>query len=230
VLLGGCGDRDPTTVADREPSSRPTAPSRVPGSPTTSASVGTGPLAGFPLDLGYPDENGDDQSPVVVTARPATRAFRLCHLTAWDPGDQTTDVIGVRFRGEAEYSRGRTLTLYADPGAAADAVRRARNAVEACPDERDGRDQGTTHTLVDRGLGEQSVVWTDTFYNVVQGEEQHDTGLVVYEVVRVGRAVLLAYEYGEGNGTPAGREQAIARSVRQEHPVVDRMRRLPSSP
>jgi hypothetical protein len=222
LLLAGCGDRHPTTAASLTP---------VPRSPTTPSTrtVEAGPLAGFPLDLGYPEHNGDDQSPVLVTARPATRAFRLCHATAWDPSDGPADVIGVRFRGEAEDSRGRTLTFYDDAGAAAAAVRRARDAVEACHDERGGHRQGTTHTLVDRTLGEQSVVWTDTFYNVDHGEEQHDTGLVVYEVVRVGRAVLLGYEYGEGNGTPASREQAIARSVRSEQPLVDRMRQLPTS-
>jgi hypothetical protein len=70
------------------------------------------------------------------------------------------------------------------------------------------------------------VHWTDTFYAVHDGEQQHDTGLVVYEVVRVGRTVLLAYEYGEGNGSPASRLQSIARSVREERALIDRMREL----
>ena len=105
-------------------------------------------------------------------------------------------------------------------------ISRARTAVEACPDQPHGKRQGTTHTVVDRSVGQQSVVWTDTFYNVNQGEQQHDTGLVVYEVVRVGRAVLLAYEYGEGNGTPTSRRQSIARSVREERALVARMREL----
>jgi hypothetical protein len=222
LVLAGCGDRQPTTVAGDDPSS-----SQVPRSPTTSASpVGTGPLTGFPLDLGYPDENGDDHSPVVVTTRPATTSFRLCDRTVWDPRHGTTGVLGVRFRGEAEYERGRTLTLYPDVDSAREAVTRARNAVNACPDDRHGASEGVTHTLVDRALGQQSVVWTDTFYNVNDGEEQHDTGLVVFEVVRVGRAVLLAYEYGEGNGTPASREHAIARSMRAERALVERMRSL----
>jgi hypothetical protein len=224
LLLAGCGGESSSRVTDAPASSGP-APSPTPD-PSSSAPVGTGPLAGFPLDLGYPDKNGDDHSAVVVTKRPATRAFRLCRRSAWDPRRGTTHLLGVRFRGEAEYARGRTLTVYPDAGAAGDAVTRARTAVAACPDQPDGKRQGTTHTLVDRSLSQQSVVWTDTFYNVNGGEQQHDTGLVVYEVVRVGRAVLLAYEYGEGNGTPASRRHAIARSVRGERAVVARMRRL----
>jgi hypothetical protein len=219
LLLVGCGheQHDALTVSSTSSTADPTP---------SPARARADPLADFPLDLGYPEENGDDGSPVQITTTPATRRFRLCDLTAWDPRHGTTDLRGVRFRGESEYARGRTLTLYPGTGAAGVAVTRAREAVEACADEPDGQGQGTTHTMVERSLGDQSVVWTDTFYSVNGGERQHDTGLVVYEVVRVGRAVLLAYDYDEGNGTPASRRQSIARSVRQEGPLVARMREV----
>ena len=188
----------------------------------------TGPLAGFPLDRGYADENGDDGSPVEITARPATTRFGMCHRVVWDPRHGGTHRIGVEFRGEAEYFRGRTLVLYPDAGAATAAVTAARAAVAACPDEPDGNGQGTTHTVTDESLGDQSVVWTDTFYSVHDGERQHDTGLVVYELVRVGRSVLLGYEYGEGNGSPASREQAITRTTREGRALAERMRSIPA--
>ena len=42
--------------------------------------------------------------------------------SAWDPHAGTTDVIGVEWRGEAEWSRGRTLVLYPTAEAAVAAV------------------------------------------------------------------------------------------------------------
>jgi hypothetical protein len=88
----------------------------------------------------------------------------------------------------------------------------------------DGHGQGTTHTITDDSLGgDQSFVWTDTYYSVSNGEKLHDTGLVVYSAARVGRAVLLAYDYGEGNGTSASRAQAVARSTKAQRALVERM-------
>ena len=145
------------------------------------------------------------------------------------PQHGSTDLIGVEFRGEAEYVRGRTLVLYPDAAAATAAVTAARAAVAACPDEPDGTGQGTTHTVTHMSLGDQAVVWTDTFYSVHDGERQHDTGLVVYELVRVGRTVLLGYEYGEGNGSPASREQAITRTTHEGRALAERMRSIPAN-
>jgi hypothetical protein len=229
TVLIGCGHDQELTGTDVGSSSVPTrhSPSSRP-SHTTSPIV-SGPLDGFPLDLGYADENGDDGSPVEITRKPATRRFGVCGRTVWDPRHGTTGVFGVEFRGEAEYSRGRTLVLYADAGAATAAVAAARDAVSACSDEPGREGQGTTHTMTGASLGDQAVVWTDTFYWVDHGEHLYGTGLVVYEVVRVGRAVLLAYEYGEGNGTPASRAQAIARSTRAETTLVERMSELSRS-
>ena len=44
------------------------------------------------------------------------------------------------------------------------------------------------------------------------GVDGFDTGLTVYDVVRVGRAVLFTYEYGEGNGSEQTRQSAFARA------------------
>lgn len=234
ALLIGCGNRHDLAATDVDSSSMPTQhtphPTPTTSSPTTSSPAGvTGPLADFPLDLGYADENGDDGSPVEITARPATRRFGACGRTVWDPRAGTTDLIGVEFRGEAEYFRGRTLVLLPNTSAATAAVTAARDAVAACPDEPDGKGQGTTHIVIDDSLGDQSLVWTDTFYSVQDGEQQHDTGLVVYDLVRVGRAVLLGYEYGEGNGSPATRNHAVAATVRDGRALAHRMRELPAA-
>lgn len=228
LLVSGCGGGRAATAG---PGSHPSSPTTTatpaataPAQPPPSTQAG-GLLADFPLDHGYAERNGDG-SPVEITARPATRRFRLCGRTAWDPPRRTPAVIGVRFQGESEDSRGRTLALYRDGRAAIAAVKRVRAAVAACPDEPDGHGQGTTHAVVDRAVGEQSVVWTDTFYSVKAGVQHHDTGLVVYDVVRVGRAVLLAYEYGEGNGTPETRAHAVSATVREGRWLARRMREL----
>ena len=235
LLLAGCGDRPPADPTDAGASSRSTP---TPASSTTGTAdprgptspVGPGPLAAFPLDLGYAEKNGDDGSPVEITTTPATTRFASCDRLVWDPRKRTTDLIGVEFRGEAESFRGRTLVLYPDADTARASVTAARTAVAACPDESDGKGQGTTHTVTGRALGEQSVVWTDTFYSVHDSEQPHDTGLVVYLLVRVGRAVLLCYEYGEGNGSPTSREQAIDRSTREERRLMGPLHELARDP
>jgi hypothetical protein len=232
VVVSGCGTERPPPVraADASvspaPSSSPT-PFRTPSvtptpTPTPVADV-HGPLAGFPLALGYAGVNGDDGSAVVVTTRPASRAFGLCGRHAWDPQRGTTDLIGVEFRGEAEWFRGRTLVLFPSVDDATAAVHTAHDAVAACPDGPSGQDTGTTHALLDRTVGDQSVVWADTYYALDHGQRLHGTGLTVYHLVRVGRAVLLAYEYGEGNGSPETRDHTISEATASARALASRM-------
>jgi hypothetical protein len=181
-------------------------------------------LTDFPLALGYDDENGDDHSPVVVTSRPGMGRYKNCHETAWDPRQGTTDLIGVEFRGEAEWSRGRTLVLYETTAEAAEALDAARASLAACPEEEIGGGYvGVTTIYEDVRMGEQSVVWADTGGFRQDGEILFDTGLTVYHLVRVGRAVLASYEYGEGNGGPKVRPPAIDRATDADQPVVDAM-------
>ncbi len=230
VVVVGCGTERPGAAprADRSPSSastptaRPTPSPEPPGPSPTAEPPGS--LAEFPLDLGYDDENGDDGSPVTVTGEPATKAFEECGRQVWDPS-AGVDTIGVEFRGEAEWSRGRTLVLHPTVGAASAAVDTAADVITSCPRD-DASDYGwVEHTGIDHGAGDQSFGWMDRYWSAdVDG---FDTGLTVYHVVRVGRAVLLSYEYGEGNGSEQTRQSAIDRAARADRPVVDRMRALP---
>jgi hypothetical protein len=213
VVLIGCGNRQGAVATDPTSSGPTPHPNQK--------------WDGFPLDLGYPETNGDDGTAVEVKRKPASARFGVCGRTVWDPRHGPARVLGVEFRGEAEDVRGRTLVRYPGVGAAAAAVTAADHAISACPDEPDGQGQGTSHTVLDESLGEQSVAWTDTFYTVRDGEEQHDTGLVVYVLTRVGRTVLLAYEYGEGNGSPSTRSAAVDRATRASEALVERMQRLP---
>jgi hypothetical protein len=99
LLVSGCGTERPEAATAADASFSP-APTRTTSMPSPAA---TGALEGFPLDVGYDEENGDDHSPVRVTGRPATAAFDLCGLPTWDPQAGTSDVLGVEFRGEAEW-------------------------------------------------------------------------------------------------------------------------------
>jgi hypothetical protein len=222
-IAAGCGDERPGAVADGGASVVPASPSP---SSSSSAPAPTGALTGFPLDLGYATHNEDDGSPVRVTTKPGVEAFDTCGVATWDPHRGTTDVLGVEFRGEAEWFRGRTLALYPSAEAAALAVASARDALAGCADETVEPGYGTTHTDLHIRLGDESVVWGDTYWQAVDGEKLHDTGLTVYHLVRVGRAVLLAYEYGEGNGTEQSRRNAIERATELERPVVTTMNQV----
>jgi hypothetical protein len=219
LLVSGCGTERPTATPEADPSLS-SAPSPT-AKPTPSPDL-KDPLADFPLALGYDTENGDDHSPVEMTGKPATRAFSECGLQVWDPM-AGTDVIGVEFSGEAEWFRGRTLVLYPSAEDAAAAVTSAHDALVGCQDDPAEPGYGTTHTLLDVPLGDKSVVWADTYWFISDGDKLHDTGLTVYSLVNVGRAVLLAYEYGEGNGSEASRANGIKRATELERPVVERM-------
>jgi hypothetical protein len=164
----------------------------------------------------------------VVTDRPVMHRIDYCGHPVWDPHAATSELIGVDFRGEAEWSRGRTLALYPSEAAAEEVVDDARDAIAVCPDDPGGEGYGTSHTLLDLSLGDQSVVWTDTYWSSSEGEQLHDTGLTVYHLVRVGRAVLASYEYGEGNGSAESRQRGIAEATAAERPLVELMRGLES--
>ncbi len=236
VVLSGCGTERPAVVRDVDGpesavSSTAPAPTSTPTPTTTSAATpavaADDVLAGFPLDLGYAGTNGDDGSPVEVTTEPATRAFDECGQRAWDPA-AGIDVLGVEFRGEAEWSRGRTLVLFPTERAAGDAVRAVQSAVDGCPHDHTTASGWTEHTGIDYQVGDQSYGWMDQFWSTeVDG---FDTGLVVYHSVRVGRAVLLTYEYGEGNGSEQTRLSALGEATRADQPGADAMADLPAAP
>ena len=229
LLVTGCGDARPGAVARADRTASATATPIPTPTPRPPAGPPSGPLADVPLDLGYAEENGDDHSPVQVTDQPGLRRLDHCEHLVWDPQAGTTDLIGVEFRGEAEWSRGRTLALYPSEEAAAHAVDVARAAVAGCPEQPGEEGYGTSHDLLDISLGDQSIAWADTYWSTSEGEQLHDTGLTVYHLVRVGQVVLGSYEYGEGNGTDESRERAVTEATDADRPVVDAMRELSGS-
>ena len=224
LAVTGCGTEQPaeapSAAADAPSSATPTQ------TPTPTPTPTPGALStDFPLALGYDEENGDDHSPVVVTGRPATQAFEECHRQVWDPA-AGSDVIGVEFRGEAEWSRGRTLVLYPSTDAAIAAVDKVADTITNCPRDNGDEYGWTEHSGINYYVGDQSFGWIDRYWTAEVGG--FDTGLTIYHVVRVGRSVLLTYEYGEGNGSEQILLSAFARAEKADRPVVDAMSTLPT--
>jgi hypothetical protein len=201
-LLTGCGTATPITVGE-DPGSTPnssastTAAATTPPPPAQSSSA-TRPLDDFPLARGYPETNGDDGSPVVVTRHPGLEQLILCGRPAWTPELPVApvDLVGARYTGEAEDSRGITLVRYADIPLAAKAMAMAQAGVARCPEEADG---ARTYSGLDRQVGDEAFTITQRF----RTEYGFDTGLVVYDFVRVGDLLLINWDYGEGGGSEA---------------------------
>ena len=128
----------------------------------------------------------------------------FCGATAFDPA-AAGDVAGATYTGEAEDLRGRTLAVYADAAAARDALATLRSTVEACPSkEIGGTDQ--VYEPVDLPAGDESFTFTHRF----RTGGNFDVGLQVISAVRVGRAVYVASDYGEGGGSPATIDAVVA--------------------
>ena len=145
----------------------------------------------------------------------------------------TSDVIGVEFLARPSGSAAAgpwCSTKSAELAAAAVSLppRRAgllvRTAHSAGPASR------TTHTILDVPLGDRSVVWADTYWFISDGDKLHHTGLTVYSLVSVGRAVLLAYEMHRPTGRRSPGPTASREPPRLERPVVDAMGRALEAP
>jgi hypothetical protein len=187
-LLAGCGTATSITVAE-DPGSTPPPPAQ--------SSSATRPLDDFPLARGYPETNGDDGSPVVVSRHPGLEQLILCGRPAWSPGMLSPiDLVGATYTGEAEDSRGITLVRYADIPLAAKAMAMVQVGVARCPEEADG---ARTYSGLGRQVGDEAFTITQRF----RAEYGFDTGLVVYDFVRVSDLLLINWDYGEGGGSEA---------------------------
>ncbi len=189
----------PTTPSPSAPSSSPPtpAPSAPPSSTPTTDPTGTPETpepteptepteipVDFPLDVGLPEDGGDD----AVT--PPTDDVRMdpvemCGRDVWPAADAASTRHLYSFVLGPEYYDGRELVVHADAGAAVEAMTEVRRAARDC-----------------RRSGNQ--VWTvlprDTGYDTVTMGLTYADGLgsSVFQVTRVGSARLMVQTYGEG--------------------------------
>ena len=200
LLLVACGQATSAPAAD-DPDTTPT-PTPTPTSSTTR------PLGDFPLTRGYPEHNGDDGSPVVVTEQTGLGPLTFCDRPAWsmEVPAVPADSVGTTYTGEAEDFRARTLVRYDDEALAAQALAALRLAVEECPE---GEIGGTAqvYTGSTRHTGDEAFTITHRY----RSEYGFDTGLEVIDLVRVGDLLFLSSEYGEGGGS----DESIRRGRRQ---------------
>ena len=207
---------DPCDLPSAEPSASTTEPSSPPPSDA---------LADFPLDMGMPETNGTDGSPIKVSGKPGVGLLELCDAIAYDPGGGTTDVIGVE-ASDVEYHRARTLGIYLSEAAAADVLDNAAAALEACPEEASEAESGgvDVNTRFDVELGDQSLVWTQRYR--APGEDRYVLGLEIYHMVRVGNAVYVAYEASEASPKDHAVPDAVQEATEDNRPIVEAMEDL----
>jgi len=132
----------------------------------------------------------------------------------------SSDRLATRFKAPEDY-RVRELSLYVSADAAQENLIRFVDLFARCSSEPwQGSEEGATTTEIrPSGLGDEG--WT-----VIRRAELYGaptTGITVYEVVRVGNALLLTSEAGEG-GADAGRgARSVRTSTAQAAPLVQAM-------
>ena len=228
ALLATGGDDDPepapppsTTITDPPSEDPEPTETSVPEQP-----VVTEIPPDFPLDAGYPPQNGNDLSPVEVTDTAGVTAIEACGAPVWSPDDiDVLDLAGATYTGEAEDGRARTLVVY-------NSIERAEANVEdqivagitACP--KDGGADGSEWEV--RGTEDDTTVITRQFLT----GGLPNTGFDVYLVTRVANALLVDVNSGEGGGTAGSRDAAVQAALEQQADVVTAMGQfdLPSGP
>ena len=191
----GPGPAYPTGTPMPSPSFTPTPDP----SPTTAptAEVGgpwlTSVPARFPLAAGYPETNGD-RTPVKVNEVGGSLPLQLC-------GREVATDAGLRDAAQAAYTapedaRSRDLVLYQSGEAAARALATVRSTVEGCTEETVGA-TAQVRKEYPSDAGDESFAWTERY----RTDGAFDTELTVYQVARVGNALLLVTTY-DGNAGP----------------------------
>jgi hypothetical protein len=188
-----------------------------------SPSVASGTLMGFPLATRYPDTNGNDGTPVDVTEVAPVDRIEFCSGLWWslDARVAPVDVIGATYTGEAEDFRARTLARYPEVHAAQIAVTDLLVIAQDCPEHEAG---GTVqvYTVKEREAGEDAVVVTRRY----RGEHGFDTGLELFDAVRVGDLLLMNQAYGEGGDSDESTRRTTERLTSQTDALVEKMREL----
>ena len=221
LALAGDNDR-----AGRDPgfSTRTPTPSPAPTASTTVEVDGAwlaGIPADFPLAAGYPARNGDG-TPVEVTEVGGSLPLMLCGREVATDG-AVLDAAQAAYTAP-EDARSRDLVLYESGDAARLALTTVRSSLEGCAEETIG-DTDQVRAEFPYDAGDDSFGWTERY----RTDGAFDSGLTVYQVVRVGNGLLLATTYGEGGGPgdpvdPVDPVDKVARATATDaDPVVEAM-------
>ena len=176
---------------------------------------------GFPLDQGYPREISSEYD--LTEPGPNVPGFGYDIAPCGNAYLRLADSSGrlaARFAAP-EDTRARELTAYVSADAAQDDLVRFVDLFAHCPREAwDGTEDGATITEIQAsGLGDEG-------WSIIRRSEMFGApavGMTAYEVVRVGNALLLSSESGEGGLGPDRGNQSARQSRADLMPVVAAM-------
>ncbi len=175
---------EPSTEPTTEPSTEPTE-SPTPGPTGSVVEI----PAGFPLAVGLPEDDGETKVSPPSPDGDGMGEVQICGRVVW-PHSRTDDVGDTRrlVTGALgpEYFDGRELIVHADADTAVQAMATTREAVGACR-----RFDSQVWTPLDRDTGYDTVTVGLTYADGL--------GSSVFQVTRVGSALLMVQTYGEGS-------------------------------
>ena len=199
VAAGGCGSQDvvasdpastevtseptPTEPTPTEPTPTevtPSAPSPTVTSPSESVAVVP---ADVPLDVGLPADGGDYDVEAPSAEADGIGEVEVCGSVVWPPG--AAEARLATSASGPEHVDARELVV-PDTDVAATVVPRVREVVEACTDAPEHQ----VWTLHEADTGHESVTFSLTW--------SVGLGASVFQVTRVGDALLMTHRYGEG--------------------------------
>ena len=210
ALADGNGD------AGRDPGFTTSSPSV-----TTSASAGAAWLAsvpkGFPLDAGVPAKNPDDGSAVVTEPGTNGTIDQVCD----QPVDLAAGRVDERAAAYLDSSdmRSRALMLYGDDDAARNAYDEVAAVIEGCGPQPWGDGTESVTTPFEMETGDAAIGWT--VRKRTDGRFYPD--VTVWQVVRVGNALLVSILSQEIGSGPGAAEKAREAAVAEVAPLVEAM-------
>lgn len=163
----------------------------TPGGSDPSGQARTEIPKDFPIDSGLEDTDADSEIVGPSATAEGVNELELCGSSQLPTGYVAR--LAVRYTAP-EYGDSRELVTFADADAAVRYVAALRDAVRDCPEEGLGR----TVTVLEADTGYDSVTFALS--------SQEGLGAEVYQVVRVGNAVLLTDEASHGTLDSARRD------------------------
>jgi hypothetical protein len=162
--------------------------------------------ADFPLVQGLPEENIYSGTPVEAREGYEPQAPGPCRGEAWDVSG-SLDVLQAVYQ-DTEGGIERSIAVFADDAEAAARVDAFAEQAETC------RGGGSTVVPLTSDLGEQSAVFANVY---------DDGTATIYQLVRVGNAVLSTTTTFNGGGDPTVVEETRQLEQDRSAPVVSAM-------
>ncbi|WP_107772061.1 hypothetical protein [Nocardioides sediminis] len=194
LATGGCGSQDviasdprttevPSETTPSEDTPTQATPSEAAPTETSPTEVAATVPADLPLDLDLPADGGDYEVTAPSAEADGIGDLEVCGSVVWPPG-RAEARLATSASGP-EHVDARELVV-PDAAVAATVVPRVREVVAGCTDAPDHQ----VWTLHEADTGHESVTFSLTW--------SVGLGASVFQVTRVGDALLMTHRYGEG--------------------------------